>query len=193
MSPDDDRGGLPRTSLEDLERIPVGPDAGSHSPEDWEQLRDLAVGRMQNGDLPAGTRIRWGRIALAALPGVYPEGGRSQQAVIGSARVRAYLIRECGPDATDPARDLPALRADVLRNLGTPGETAARLADGWQSLPREQMLRLRRIKNTLVDRSLRYGRVCPYRRQGARPTPLAWSSSQREPYGGLTAPVLHWT
>ncbi|AVH96587.1 hypothetical protein C5L38_17185 [Streptomyces sp. WAC00288] len=111
-------------------------------------MRDLAVGRMQRGDLPAGTRIRWGRLALAALPGKYPEE-RSQRLVIDSARVRAYLIREFGPDATDPARDLAALRADVLRNLGMPRETAARLADGWQSLPREQMLRLRRIKNML--------------------------------------------
>ncbi|MGW3385890.1 hypothetical protein [Streptomyces cinereoruber] len=149
MSHDDgDRGGLPRASLEDLERIPVGPDAGSCSSEDWEQLRDLAVGRMQDGDLPAGTRIRWGRLALAALPGKYPEG-RSQRLVIESARVRAYLIREFGPDATDPARDLPALRADVLRNLGMPRETAARLADGWRALPRDQMLRLRLARNML--------------------------------------------
>ncbi|PVC67676.1 hypothetical protein [Streptomyces sp. CS081A] len=148
MSHDDGRGGLPRTSLEDLERMPVGPDAGSYSLEAWEHLRDLAVARMQRGDLPAGTRIRWGRLALAALPGKYPEG-RSQRLVIESARVRAYLTREFGPDATDPARDLPALRADVLRNLGMPRETAARLADGWRTLPREQMLRLRRIKNML--------------------------------------------
>ncbi|MFI9119357.1 hypothetical protein ACIGW0_08175 [Streptomyces bikiniensis] len=148
MSHDDDRGGLPRTPLEDLERLAAAPGAEARPPEQWNQLRVLAVGRMQHGGLPAGTRIRWGRLALAALPGKYPEGP-SQQLVIESARVRAYLIREFGPDPTDPARDLPALRADVLRHLGLPRETAARLAAEWRTLPREQMLRLRRIKNTL--------------------------------------------
>ncbi|MFJ4336844.1 hypothetical protein [Streptomyces sp. NPDC088915] len=148
MSHGDDRDGLSRTSLEDLERLASAPEVEAWPPEQWNGLRDLAVGRMQRADLPAAARIRWGRLALSALPGTYPEGP-SQRMLIGSARVRAYLIGEFGPDGTDPARDLPALRADVMRNLGMPRETAARLAGEWRGLPREQVLRLRYVKNLL--------------------------------------------
>ncbi|MFE5731794.1 hypothetical protein ACFQ7A_12935 [Streptomyces sp. NPDC056528] len=148
MNHADGRGGLPRISLEHGERLASAPEADSWPPEQWYQLRLVAVGGMQHPGLPAGIRIRWGRLALSTLPRKYPEGP-SQQSVTESVRVRAYLIREFGPDGTDPARDLSALHADVMRNLGMSRETAARLADGWQALPREQMLRLRRIKNLL--------------------------------------------
>ncbi|KOX23752.1 MULTISPECIES: hypothetical protein [unclassified Streptomyces] len=148
MSHDDDRGALPDASPEGLERLLSGREAEAWAPGRWNELRVLAVGGMQRHDLPAGTRIRWGRLALAALPGKYREEP-SLHSVVEAARVRAYLIREFGPDDTDPARDLAALRADVVRNLSMSLETAARLAGEWQALPREQVLRLRRVKNLL--------------------------------------------
>ncbi|MFC8171065.1 hypothetical protein [Streptomyces sp. NPDC057325] len=137
-----------RTSLEGLERLVSAREAEAWSPEQWNQLRVLAVGGMQRHELPDGTRIRWGRLALTALPGKYPEGP-SQGTVIESVRVRAYLIREFGADDADPARDLTALLADAVRNLGMSRETATRLASEWWGLPRERMLRLRLVKNTL--------------------------------------------
>ncbi|WP_306325068.1 hypothetical protein [Streptomyces venezuelae] len=60
------------------------------------------------------------------------------------------MIKEFGESDTDPARNLPALCADILRDLGMPLESAARLATGWRTAPREQMLQLRRIKNMLT-------------------------------------------
>lgn len=60
------------------------------------------------------------------------------------------MILEFGISDTDAVRDLSALCSDILRCLGLSHEAAVRLAREWQSLPREQMLRLRRIKNMLT-------------------------------------------
>lgn len=51
---------------------------------------------------------------------------------------------------TDATRDPSALCSDVLRHLGLSHEAAARLAGEWRTLPREQMLHLRLIKNMLT-------------------------------------------
>ncbi|MFF6870647.1 hypothetical protein ACIPQA_29400 [Streptomyces sp. NPDC090109] len=142
--------GLTSTSLEDLERILVGPDAGSCSPEDWEQLRDLAVGRMQHCGLPDEVRVRWGHLALSAVSRKHDRAEATQQATAESARVRAYMIREFGVSDTDTARDLHDLCSDILRNLGIPLEAAAQAAGEWPKMPPDQMLRLRRIKNMLT-------------------------------------------
>ncbi len=142
--PDEDQGRLDR-----LERFLLEPGARSCPPERWEQLRDLAVGGIQRPDLPSEVRLRWGRLALSAISGKY-RTGLSQQRTAESAHVRAYMIKEFGESDTDPARNLPALCADILRDLGMPLESAARLATGWRTAPREQMLQLRRIKNMLT-------------------------------------------
>ncbi|MFJ2058720.1 hypothetical protein ACIOMM_22605 [Streptomyces sp. NPDC087908] len=135
--------------MQSLERSTLEPEARSWPPERWEQLRDLAVGGMQRRDLPTEVRLRWGRLALSAISWKY-RTGPSQMMTADSARVRAYMIKEFGDSETDLARNLTALCSDVLRDLGMPLETAARLAAGWRTLPREQMLQLRRIKNLLT-------------------------------------------
>ncbi|MCX4513418.1 hypothetical protein OHA27_24465 [Streptomyces sp. NBC_01619] len=137
------------SSLEDLERYVLTPEAGARSLEYWEQVRDFAVGGMQSHDLSCETRLRWGRLALSAIS--RKERSRTpQQAMAESAHVRAYMIREFGVSTADAARDLPALCSEILRNVGVSPEAGARLAEGWRSASRDQMLHLRRIKNMLT-------------------------------------------
>ncbi|MGW6876768.1 hypothetical protein ACWGHA_31035 [Streptomyces xanthophaeus] len=138
-----------RSSLEDLERYLLTTEAKARSLEHWEQLRDFAVGGMQSPGLSDETRLRWGRLALSAIS--RKELSQApQQAMAEFANVRAYMIREFGVSKTDAARDLPALCSEILQNVGMPLEAGARLAEGWQSAPRDQMLQLRQIKNMLT-------------------------------------------
>ncbi|WP_225804095.1 hypothetical protein [Streptomyces sp. NK15101] len=112
-------------------------------------MRDFAVGGMQSADLSDEVRLPWGHLALAAI--ARKERSQApQRAPAASAHVRAYMIREFGISGTDTARDLSALCSDVLRSLEASPDTVARLAEGWRSASREQMLRLRRIKNMLT-------------------------------------------
>jgi hypothetical protein len=141
--------GLSGAPLPVVEQFLQKSGAKSCSPECREQLRVLAVGRMQRPTLPDEERIRWGRVALSAISGKYRDG-LLQQAVAEMARVRVYVITEFGASDTDADRDLSALCADILRHLGLSYEAAARQAGEWRSLPRDRMLQLRRVKNMLA-------------------------------------------
>lgn len=119
-------------------------------------LRALAAARMQDEGLPEGMRLRWGRVALAALA----RGGRPEE----QPYVRAYLLQTFRPSAgpgpdpdpdpdpgpgPDTDRDPAALCRDVLARLAmTPGEAAAQAAV-WRDLPRPAILRLCRVKNLI--------------------------------------------
>ncbi|MGW1772228.1 hypothetical protein [Streptomyces sp. NPDC002104] len=107
-----------------------------------ETLRCLATFGMQNGELPEAVRLRWARIALAALDRL----GRPEE----RPYVHAYLIRYLGPgEAGDPDRDPAALCREVLAGFElTPARAAAR-ARVWRELPRPEILRLRRIKGLI--------------------------------------------
>ncbi|MFE9562465.1 hypothetical protein ACFYM0_15320 [Streptomyces sp. NPDC006487] len=108
-----------------------------------EQLRSLATSRMQDGELPDGVRLRWGRVALAALD----RADRPEE----RPYVRSYLLRCFGPGGDgDPDRDPAALCRDVLALFELTPEQAAEQAPGWRDLPRPAILRLRRIKNLLL-------------------------------------------
>ncbi|MEV6954127.1 hypothetical protein [Streptomyces sp. NPDC051183] len=109
-------------------------------------LRSLAVGRMQDDCLPDGVRLRWGRVALAAIG----RAGRPE-AECGAERaaVRGYLIEHFGPDGSGPDRDPAALCRDVLVQIGITPEEALAQARTWRELPRPGILRLRRIKNLI--------------------------------------------
>ncbi|MEU9293663.1 hypothetical protein [Streptomyces sp. NPDC048266] len=135
--------------MEALEQLLQKPEVRSWVPEDWEQVRDLSVGRMQRSPLPAEIRIRWGAVALSAISRKYADG-QPQQAVADMTRVRAYMIAKFGVSDTDVDRDLSALCSDVLRHLGLSYEAAVRLAGEWPGASRKQMLHLRRIKNMLT-------------------------------------------
>ncbi|GGT69072.1 hypothetical protein GCM10010272_10090 [Streptomyces lateritius] len=144
-----DQVGFPGASLEALEQFLQKAGAGSCSLERREQVRELAVGRMQRSELPDEDRLRWGRLALAAISGKYADG-LTQQAMAEAAHVRVYMIREFGTGDADAVRDLSALCSDILRHLGVSYEVAVRLSEEWRAAPREQMLHLRRIKNMLA-------------------------------------------
>ncbi|MCM1965682.1 hypothetical protein [Streptomyces sp. G1] len=107
-----------------------------------EQLRSLATSRMQGEELPDRVRLRWGRVALAAIE----RSERSEE----RPYVRSYLIRCFGPgEDGDPDRDPAALCRDVLARFElTPAQAAAQ-ARVWRELPRPDILRLRRIKNLI--------------------------------------------
>lgn len=137
------------SSLEDVERHLLTPEVTAWPHERWEQLRDFAVGGMQSPGLSDETRLRWGRLALSAIS--RKESVQTpQQAIADSASVRAYMIREFGVSKEDASRDLIALCSEILRNVGMSLEAGTRLAEGWKSAPRDQMLQLRRIKNMLT-------------------------------------------
>ncbi|MEU3721568.1 hypothetical protein [Streptomyces sp. NPDC031705] len=110
-------------------------------------LRVLAVAGMQDGRLPDGVRLRWGRLAVAAAYRcAAAEGAPDLVRGIELAFVRGYLIREFGPGrGGDPA----ALCREVLALTGlTPAQAAAR-ARVWRDLPRAEIVHLRRLKTLL--------------------------------------------
>ncbi|MFI8498551.1 hypothetical protein ACIGFK_08685 [Streptomyces sp. NPDC085524] len=109
-------------------------------------LRVMAGSRMQDEGLADGIRLRWGRVALAA---VYrcarAEGTGDLVRAPEVAYVRGYLIRTFGPGPErggDPAQLCRELLA--LIDL-TPAEAAAR-GRIWRDLPAAEILHLRRIK-----------------------------------------------
>lgn len=105
-------------------------------------LRALATARLQDEALPDGVRLRWGRVALAAIA----RAGRPEE----QPYVRSYLLRWFGPGADgDPDRDPAALCRDVLARIGMTPEEAAAQARVWRELPRPAIQRLRRAKNLI--------------------------------------------
>ncbi|MFE1343939.1 hypothetical protein ACFW57_05065, partial [Streptomyces sp. NPDC058757] len=76
--------------------------------------------------------------------------GDHRRAAAENVAIRAYLIKELGEDCSDPDRNLSSLCSDVLNDLELSLDTAERLAEEWRTLPRERILQLRRIKNTLT-------------------------------------------
>ncbi|MGW7431120.1 hypothetical protein ACWGIN_16375 [Streptomyces sp. NPDC054861] len=145
----DGQAGFPGASLDSLEQYLLKPEPTDCSANCWEQLRDVAVGRMQRRDLVDEIRLRWGRVALSAISRKSRKES-PQQAMAAAAHVRAYMITEFGVSDVDLARNLSALCTDILRELEMPLQVATRLAGEWRTLPREQMLQLRRIKNMLT-------------------------------------------
>ncbi|MEU7552535.1 hypothetical protein AB0B01_09260 [Streptomyces sp. NPDC044571] len=109
-----------------------------------EPLRALAVNGMHDEDLPEAVRLRWGRVALAAIGRVeYPD---ALARAAGLASVRGYMIRQFGPGrGGDPAE----LCRELLALLGLTPEQARAQARDWRVLPRGGAWRLRRIKGLL--------------------------------------------
>lgn len=107
-------------------------------------LRGLAVGGMQDDLLPDATRLRWGRLAVAAAYRcASAEGASDLVRGIELAFVRGYLLREFGPGrGGDPAA--VCREALALVDL-TPAEAAAR-ARVWRELPRAEIVHLRHLK-----------------------------------------------
>ncbi|WP_328299808.1 hypothetical protein OG389_19880 [Streptomyces sp. NBC_00435] len=105
-------------------------------------LRALATARMQDESLPDGMRLRWGRIALAAID----RAGRTEE----QPYVRAYLLQRFGPGSPgDLDRDPAALCRDVLARIGMTPQEAAEQARAWRELPRPAIQLLRRAKNLI--------------------------------------------
>ncbi|RSS72266.1 hypothetical protein [Streptomyces sp. WAC06614] len=117
-------------------------------------LRVLATAGMQDDRLPAGVRLRWGRVALAACRRTAQWA--QQDALVAAAEdaaVRGCLIHLLGPDPADPARDPAGLCRDLLELLAglghTPHGTRER-TEVWRELPIDRIRELRRIKTVLL-------------------------------------------
>ncbi|MGW0703713.1 hypothetical protein ACWD0A_31280 [Streptomyces sp. NPDC002867] len=137
-----------RFSLEELERIPLRADMAD-PPLDWETLRELCVGRMQQSHLAVDDRIRWAHLALAAISGKYGVFTDLKK-VAEEVRVRSYMIREFGVSESDEARSPTALCSYVIQHLKMGRADVERMAMDWPALEKSQMLHLRRIKNVLT-------------------------------------------
>ncbi|MEU5402609.1 hypothetical protein ABZ348_25280 [Streptomyces sp. NPDC005963] len=116
----------------------------------WEELRDIAVGKMQRGELAAAERQQWGRVAIRAVERKRESSVEVKVAVAEEARVRAYLMCQFGPSDIESFRDPAALLSLVVKNIGMDREEIAREACNWMDLPREGILELRRVKNMLT-------------------------------------------
>ncbi|MEU9298972.1 hypothetical protein [Streptomyces sp. NPDC048269] len=130
-------------SLEELEEwLATGPQLGDEPPP--RTLRALAVGWMQDDQVPDGIRLRWGRVALAATYRCAEAEGTGELARGAElAAVRGYLIREFGPErGGDPA----ALCRELLALIDLNPQEAAARGRIWRDLPHGDILHLRRIK-----------------------------------------------
>jgi hypothetical protein len=98
----------------------------------------------QVGELAAGVRRRWAKLALAAiarLPGDDPTDRAEREQ--NNFLLRMWIIERLGPDG-DPDWDPAALAADTLAALALDADQAGAMATGWRHLPREQIAALHR-------------------------------------------------
>ncbi|MFG3347655.1 hypothetical protein ACGF1Z_21615 [Streptomyces sp. NPDC048018] len=150
----DGRGGgdaydITSRSLPELERHVRETADSTASPGHWEQVRDLAVGRMQRNSDAAETRIRWRHLALSALPKKHSGNTDPKVELAEEVSIRAYMIRFFGASETDATRQPSDLCAAIFPQIGMTPAEVTQSAEAWQTKPREEILQLRRIKNVL--------------------------------------------
>ncbi|MEU6385697.1 hypothetical protein ABZ847_19310 [Streptomyces bauhiniae] len=134
-----------------MERLVALPDDAVTSWQDWEALRDQAVGRMYDDRQDVETRLRWAGVAIAACGRRDVRSGFDPARTLADeAGIRAYAIREFGVVPGDAIRDAADLCRTVFLHIGRSREEVAAEAVDWRALPREGMLRLRRVKNLLT-------------------------------------------
>ncbi|MGA5124072.1 hypothetical protein ACPCAG_12245 [Streptomyces pseudogriseolus] len=142
---------IARASLDELEALVARPDHVGDDWQSWEMLRDLSVGRMRNEDLGTDTQLRWAGLALAANRLKRNSGGVDPaQALADEVYVRLFAVQEFGPAHGDPIRDPAETCRVAFREIGESLDEVVTAAEAWKSLPRQRILRLRRIKNLLT-------------------------------------------
>lgn len=99
---------------------------------------------MQDDSLPREVRVRWGRVALAAIDRCADvEATHDLDRAIDVAYVRCYLIQRLGQEhAEDPA----ALCAELLGLIDLTPQEAAAQGPSWRELPVPRIRELRRVK-----------------------------------------------
>ncbi|GGV32981.1 hypothetical protein GCM10010293_34930 [Streptomyces griseoflavus] len=137
--------------LEELETLVMQSDHLVLDWQSWETVRDLSVGRMRNPDLDRETQIRWARLALAALSRKQNSGKFESASVLADEiHVRVYAVQHFGPLQGDPLRDPIQVCRAVFEEIRESRDDVDAITDEWTSLPRKEILRLRRIKNLLT-------------------------------------------
>lgn len=142
--------GIARASLDELEARVNRSDSTNDDWRNWEMIRDLSVGRMRNPGLDAGTQLRWVRLALAALRRKRDSAEFDSASILADeVYVRVFAVQRFGAVPGDPIRDpLEACRA-VFREIHESRDDVAAATAEWRSLSKQEILRLRRIKNLL--------------------------------------------
>ncbi|MEV5317392.1 hypothetical protein AB0K92_06890 [Streptomyces sp. NPDC052687] len=144
-------GGLSGRSIDELERFAAQPENSHLDVQTWETLRELAVARISDDRLPAGTRLRWVGLALTAIRRKAQRSDVDSKAALAEeTNVRVNAIRAFGAARDGGLLDPVDLCEGVFREIGQTSEEVRAEAAHWRSLPPQEMLRLRRVKNLLT-------------------------------------------
>ncbi|MEV5341473.1 hypothetical protein AB0K93_23790 [Streptomyces sp. NPDC052676] len=142
--------GLSGRSIDELERFAAQPENDHLDVQTWETLRELAVARMSDDRLADETRLRWVHLALTAIRKKAQRSDIDRKATLAEeTNVRVNAIRAFGAQdggLLDPVD----LCEGAFREIGQTSEEVRTEAAQWRSLPPQEMVRLRRVKNLLT-------------------------------------------
>lgn len=142
---------MSRRSIEELEQVAARAGHGNTDRQLWETLRELAVGRMEDARLPTEMRLRWAHLALAAIQRKTEASETDRKAALtDEAYVRVNAIRSFGATQDRGLRDPADLCEAVFREIGRTPDELRTDAVHWRTLPRQEVLQLRRVKNLLT-------------------------------------------
>ncbi|WP_189482599.1 hypothetical protein [Streptomyces pseudogriseolus] len=149
-APSVEGGEIARASLDELETLVSCPDRLSDDWQAWEMIRDLSVGRMRNEDLGADVQLRWVRLALVANR-LKRRSGRFDAAsiLVDDVYVQVFAIYRFGPRCDDPVLGPVETCRAVFREIHERLDDVVAATKAWSSLTKQEILRLRRIKNLL--------------------------------------------
>ncbi|AIR98139.1 hypothetical protein [Streptomyces glaucescens] len=143
--------GLSGRSVDELERFAAQPETDRLDVQTWEMMRELAVARMSDDRLAVDIRLRWVRLALTAIRKKAQGSDVDRKAALAEeTNVRVNAIRAFGAAQDGGLLDPVDLCESVFREIGQTPEEVRTKAVLWRSLPPQEMLRLRRVKNLLT-------------------------------------------
>ncbi|GGX77587.1 hypothetical protein GCM10010358_34940 [Streptomyces minutiscleroticus] len=105
---------------------------------------------MGRTDLSDAIRLRWARLAVAAVANKYIGSHDSDaRKDVELVQLRAAMIKNLGPDAGDPDRNPELLSRYITEKCGISYADISAATTEWRKLPPAEILRLRRIRNML--------------------------------------------
>jgi hypothetical protein len=117
----------------------------------WLRARIAPQRRAYNRTSPPDVRRDWALVFLSLVDSSETFANLNHwTAATDAATIRALLINELGPIPGDTPWDPAALTQRVLATTTLRPEAAADLAREWKTLPRQEILLLRRHKNLLT-------------------------------------------
>jgi hypothetical protein len=121
-------------------------DSAPRDVNEWLGIRTAPRSRVHDSSLAPTVRRAWGEVFLSLVGCAERCAAYGPwDAAIDRANVRAFVIRELGPNGDDHWHPPAALRS-ILAALALDPERADALAQQWRELPRARILLLRRHK-----------------------------------------------